>query len=107
MLEERPDLLEVLYEDFNVDWRGDHPTGAQPWYRMPMFSSRDGKPTSRFTNRSFLHSVSRFGDALAMTERQNEGFELAQHIAHRPEVRHSMNCHTGRASLVERVCQSV
>src|SRR3546814_9747992 len=102
MLEERPDLLEVLYEDFNVDWRGDHPAGAQPWYRMPMFSSRDGKPTSRFTNRSFLHSVSRFGGELAMTERQNEAFELAQDIAHRPEVRLSMNFREGDIQQIGR-----
>ena len=39
---ERPDLLEVLYEPFNVDWRGEEADGEQPWYQMPMFSVADG-----------------------------------------------------------------
>ena len=40
LLEERPDMVEPLYEMFHVDWRGDHPDGGQPWYDMPMsFSS--------------------------------------------------------------------
>ena len=30
---EQPDLLEVLYEPFNLDWRGEEPPGEQPWYR--------------------------------------------------------------------------
>lgn len=100
ILEERPDLLDALYEEINIDWRGDQPTGAQPWYRVPMFSSRDGKVTSRFTNRSFLHSVTRFGEKLAMTERQNEAFELAQEIAHRPEVQLWMNFREGDIQFV-------
>ena len=43
MLAERPDLLNVMYEPFHVDWRGDHPDGAQPWYDIPMLTARDGR----------------------------------------------------------------
>src|SRR3546814_18575988 len=35
-----------------------------------------------------------------MTERQNEAFELAQDIAHRPEVRLSMNFQQGDIQLI-------
>src|SRR3546814_17931126 len=35
-----------------------------------------------------------------MTERQNEAFELAQVIAHRPEVRPSMNFQQGDIQLI-------
>src|SRR5262249_53442181 len=47
ILQERPDLLEVLYQPFNIDWRGEEPEGEQPWYRCPMFSYAGGKVTSR------------------------------------------------------------
>ena len=40
LAEERPDLLEVLYQPFNLDWRGEEPEGERPWYTSPMFSSR-------------------------------------------------------------------
>jgi hypothetical protein len=100
ILEERPDLIDLLYVPFHVDWRGDHPQGGQPWYDVPMFSARDGIITARVTNRSFLASVSRYGDHLALTDAQAAAMEVVQEIANRPNLRLSMDFQEGDMQFI-------
>lgn len=95
VLRERPDLLEVLYEPFNLDWRGEEPDGEQPWYTSPMFSYADGKVTSRLTSRQYFNSVVRYGEELGLTDRQSEALDLVQDICNRPELRLSMMMQEG------------
>lgn len=90
LLEERPDLLEILYEPFNLDWRGEEPEGEPPWYTSPMFSYTDGKVTSRVTNRQYFESVARYGEELVVTDVQREALDAVQEVANRPELRLSM-----------------
>lgn len=90
LLAEQPDLLEVLYEPFNLDWRGEEPEGDRPWYTSPMFSYTDGKVTSRVTSRQYFQSVIRYGEELALTDLQREALDAVQEIANRPELRLSM-----------------
>ena len=82
--QERPDLLDVLYEPFNLDWRGEEPDGEQPWYRVPMFSEAGGRLASRFTSLAYFRSVDRYGAHLALSAAQAEALELVQEIANRP-----------------------
>ena len=82
--EERPDLLEVLYEPFNIDWRGEEPNGEAPWYQLPMLSESGGKVTSRFTSLAYFKSVDRYGAHLAQTPEQMEALDFAQQVANRP-----------------------
>jgi hypothetical protein len=42
MLERRPDLVAVLYQDFYRSRKGDFNPGQEPWYAMPIFSFADG-----------------------------------------------------------------
>lgn len=86
VLDERPDLLEVLYQPFNVDWRGEEAEGDQPWYQMPMFSVAGGKLASRFASLAYFRSVDRFGPELAMSPEQVEALDFVQEIANRPGV---------------------
>lgn len=95
MLEERPDLLEVLYQPFNLDWRGEEPEGEAPWYTSPMFSYADGKVTSRVTSRQYFNSVTRFGDELALTDIQREALDVLQEVCNREELRLSMMMQEG------------
>jgi len=88
--EECPDLLEVLYEPFNVDWRGEEAEGDQPWYQMPMFSVAEGKLASRFASLAYFRSVDRFGPELSMSEEQVEALEFVQTVANRPGMAMSM-----------------
>ena len=92
---ERPDLLEVLYQPFNVDWRGEEANGDQPWYQMPMFSVAGGKLASRFASLAYFRSVDRFGEGLGMTPIQAEAMEFVQAIANRPGMAMSMNFEPG------------
>ena len=92
---ERPDLLEVLYQPFNLDWRGEEPDGEQPWYTSPMFSHANGKVTSRVTSRQYFNSVTRYGDGLAVTDIQREALDAVQEVCNRPELRLSMMMQEG------------
>ena len=87
---ERPDLLDVLYEPFNVDWRGEEAEGDQPWYQMPMFSVAGGKLASRFASLAYFRSVDRFGPELSMSPAQVEALDFVQAVANRPGMAMSM-----------------
>lgn len=100
LLEERPDVLETLYQPFNLDWRGENPEGEQPWYACPMFSCHDGKVSSRVTSRVFFESVTRWGEDLAMTDRQREALDVLQEVAERPELRLAMDFKEGDMQFI-------
>ncbi|MBT5570907.1 MAG: TauD/TfdA family dioxygenase [Alphaproteobacteria bacterium] len=98
--DERPDLLDVLYAPFHVDWRGDHPDGEQPWYDVPMLTARDGRIAARVTNRSFMESVSRYGDELALSDAQTEALDVFQEISNREELRLKMDFQEGDMQFI-------
>jgi hypothetical protein len=100
ILEERPDLLEVLYQPFAIDWRGEEPPGEQPWYRCPMFSYAGGKVTSRITSRAYFDSLTRFSSDLALTDIQREALDFVQEIANRPELRLRMHFQEGDMQFI-------
>lgn len=93
--DERPDYLEALYQPMNLDWHGEEPEGAQPWYTSPMYSAKDGKISSRITSRRFIHSVTRHGENLAASRLQLEAIDFVQEVAQRPEFRLSMTFEAG------------
>ncbi|MFP6735124.1 MAG: TauD/TfdA family dioxygenase [Rhodospirillales bacterium] len=97
---ERPDLLDVTYQPFYLDWRDEEPDGEPPWYSIPMFSAADGQVTSRFTSRQYLQSCARFGPEYAITDQQTETLDLVQAIANRPELRVSYQFQEGDIQLV-------
>jgi hypothetical protein len=100
LLKERPDVLETLYQPFNVDWRGENPDGEKPWYVCPMFSCQDGKVSARVTSRIFFESVTRWGEELAMTDRQREALDVLQEVAERPEIRLAMDFKEGDMQFI-------
>ena len=100
MLAERPDLLDVMYAPFHVDWRGDHPDGSQPWYDIPMLTAHDGRIAARITNRSFMESVSRYGENLALSDAQREALDVFQEISNREELRLKMNFRPGDMQFI-------
>lgn len=100
LLAERPDLLDVLYAPFHVDWRGDHPEEVQPWYDVPMLSAHKGRLAARVTNRSFMESVSRYGAELALSEAQREALDVFQEISNREEMRLQMHFEEGDMQFI-------
>lgn len=100
LLKERPDVLETLYQPFNIDWRGENPEGEKPWYACPMFSCHDGKVSSRISSRVFFESVTRWGEDLAMTDKQREALDIVQEVAARPELRLAMDFKEGDMQFI-------
>ena len=100
MLDEHPDLLDALYEPFHADWRGDQPDGETPWYTNPLYSYFDGKLTSRVTTRFVFDSVTRFGDELALSERQSAALDAVHKIAARPDMQLAIGFEEGDMQFV-------
>jgi hypothetical protein len=98
--DERPDLLEALYGLFNVDWRGEEPPGETPFFRIPMFSERNGKVTTRLVSVPYYRSVARFGEEHAPSALELEALETVQEIANRPELMLSMDFQEGDIQLL-------
>ena len=98
--EERPDLLEALYGDFHIDWRGEEPAGEQPHFSLPMFSARDGKVTSRINSLPYYESAARHGAQYAPTPLQREALMMVQEIANRPELMLTMQFQEGDIQLI-------
>jgi len=98
--DERPELLDVLYKPFYMDWRGEEPKGETPWFSIPLFSEKDGYISSRFTSRNYCESCARFGDEYTLTEIQSEALDVVQEISNREELRVSMRMEDGDIQLV-------
>jgi hypothetical protein len=97
---ERPDLLEVLYGTFHLDWRGEEPAGEQPWFSIPMFSECKGHVTARIVSLPYYESAARFGEQYRPTAMQHEALLAVQDIANRPELMLTMNFEEGDIQLI-------
>ncbi|MQB01640.1 MAG: TauD/TfdA family dioxygenase [Actinobacteria bacterium] len=95
LVEERPDLVEILHQPFSLDWRGEEPPGERPWYSSPMFSYYGDKLTSRITSRQYFESVVGYGSELGLSDKQREALDMVQEVANRPELRLSMDFQEG------------
>lgn len=93
--DERPDLLQVLYEPYHLDWRDEQPEGEPGWYTQPLYSVADGKLCSRFTSLAYFRTVDRFGAELAMSNEQVDALEFVQEVANRPGMALSMDFQEG------------
>ena len=98
--EERPDLLDVLYGPFHIDWRGEEPAGEKGCFTLPMFSECDGKVTARINSLPYYESAARHGAQYAPTEVQREALVKVQEIANRPELMLTMDFQEGDIQLV-------
>jgi hypothetical protein len=97
---ERPDLLEILYGLFHLDWRGEEPEGEQPWFSIPMFSDCRGRITARICSLVYYESAARFGEQYRPTPLQREALLAVQEIANRPELMLTMDFQEGDIQLI-------
>lgn len=102
--EERPDLLDVLYGNFHVDWRGEEPVGEQGYFTLPMFSEAEGKShgkvTARIVSLPYYESAARHGAQCAPSALQREALMAVQEIANRPELMLTMSFEEGDIQLI-------
>lgn len=73
ILRRRPDLLEVLYQDFHHSRQGEEAPGEKPWFRIPPFSMHHGFFSAQL---SFLYieSAQRFPEVPRLTDRRSDVF---------------------------------
>jgi hypothetical protein len=98
--EERPDLLEALYGNFYIDWRGEAPLGEKPFFALPMFSECNGKVTSRINSLPYYESAARHGARYAPSALQREALLKVQEIANRPALMLTMQFQEGDIQLI-------
>jgi hypothetical protein len=84
ILERRPDLLEVLYQPFCIDRRGELKDG-KPYWVQPIFSQHDGM-LSTFYLRAYIESAQRHPDVPRLTDKQVEALDLVEEICARPDM---------------------
>lgn len=98
--EERPELLDALYGNFYIDWRGEEPQGEKGFFTLPMFSECQGKVTARINSLPYYESAARHGAQYAPTPLQREALLKVQEIANRPELMLTMDFQEGDIQLV-------
>jgi hypothetical protein len=79
ILRRRPDLLEVLYQDFYHSRQGEEAPGEKPYFKLPMFSIHEGFFSAQL---SFLYieSAQRFPEVPRLTPQQQEALALVSEV---------------------------
>lgn len=99
MLDERPDLLPCLFDDIATDRRGEVPPGADPFFRIPVFSWHRGKLTVMY-QRQYIESAQRFANAPRLTDRHREAFDCFDQLANDPDLHLKMRLEPGDVQFV-------
>ena len=98
--EERPDLLQALYGNFHIDWRGEELAGEAPLFTIPMFSECKGKVTARINSLPYYDSAARHGAHYAPSAIQREALIKVQEIANRAELMLTMSFEEGDIQFI-------
>jgi len=102
LVEERPDLVEELYNPFPHDRRGEQAVGDAPWCAMPVFARVDGRLVGRYIRR-FVTASQRWEDAPRLTPRQLEALDAVDEILERPGLALTMKFEPGDVQLIDNI----
>jgi hypothetical protein len=80
MLGRRPDLVELLFEDYHRSRFGEEAGGDRKSYALPVFGIRDGKFTSHYS-RTYIEAAQLMPGIPPMTEAQWEAMDLLHQVA--------------------------
>lgn len=94
ILEERPDLLEVLYQPYHWGRQGNELPGQSPYYTQPIFSVHAGKFAGRYT-RTHIRTAELGGETPSLTDKQAEALSYIDSICERPEFQLTMMFEAG------------
>ena len=76
---EYPWYAGLLYNSFNVDWRGEQPEGAPPAYREPIYAYSGGRLSCRFAPRFIRSAQAKTGVKLSTVE--DEAITIMEQLA--------------------------
>ena len=99
MLEERPDLLEELYEPYFLDIMNEQQPGQAPYYQLPVFSWKDDLVSTRY-GRGRTFAGQRFDEVPRLTEKQISAFDYLDQVVEREGVFLAMDFQVGDIQLV-------
>jgi hypothetical protein len=80
ILARRPDLLEVLHQDFNRSLLGQESGGGEIIHALPVFCWRDGKFTSYYS-RTYLEAAEKIDGVPPMSDIQIEALDMLGAVA--------------------------
>ena len=80
ILDNRPDLLEILYKPFAISRIGEIPKGQMPWYMTPIFNEFGGCLTCIYPARD-LRAAANLPSAPRLTDLQKEALDLLDSYA--------------------------
>jgi len=99
MLEERPDLLALLFDPIATDRRGEVPEGMDPYMNIPPLTWHEGKLTV-FYQRQYIDSAQRFPECFRLTEAHVEALDLFDRLANDEALHISMQLGPGDMQFV-------
>ena len=99
VLERRPDLAHLWFEQWYFDRRGEERDGEQPFYRTPLASWMDGLLSVRYI-RGFMDSAQRHAEVPRRTEQETEFLDLVDEITHEPGVALHMDFRPGDIQFI-------
>lgn len=99
MREERPDLLDKLFDPIATDRRGEIPEGAKPFMEIPVLNWHMGQLTV-FYQRQYIDSAQRFDGALKLTPQHVEALDMFDALANDPELCFAMQLEPGDMQFV-------
>jgi hypothetical protein len=94
ILQTRPDLLQVLYQPFYCDARGEEPAGRAPYYVEPRFSMQEGRLFTQH-GRTYIDSAQRFEQVPRLTPQQDEAMRLIDTLSASDRFRLDMDFRRG------------
>jgi len=99
MKQERPDLLEKLFDPIATDRRGEIPNGAKPYMEIPLLSWYEGYLTV-FYQRQYIDSAQRFEGAMRLSPEHVEALDMFDALANNPELCFGMQLQPGDMQFV-------
>ena len=99
MKQERPDLLEKLFDPIATDRRGEIPNGAKPYMKIPVLSWHEGYLTV-FYQRQYIDSAQRFEGAMRLSPEHVEALDMFDALANSPELYFGMQLQPGDMQFV-------
>jgi hypothetical protein len=98
VLARAPDLVDALFEPIATDQRGE-PTGARPWFEIPVLSYFAGRLSGCYQRR-YIESAARFAEAPRPTDRQRAALDVFDAVLEDPAVHLQMDLHPGDVQWV-------
>ncbi len=94
ILATRPDLLEVLYQPYYCDVRGEQPPARPPYYVEPRFAMHAGRLFTQH-GRTYIDSAQRFPEVPRITPVQEEAMKLVDTLCNSDAFRLDMDFRRG------------